>query len=357
MRPIFGAIMAFRLVSNAFTNNDLIPVKFTADGDDTSPQLSWSDPPANTVSFALVLEDRNAKPGKIHWVLWDLPATRHALPAKIASDPVLPDGTCQGLNGFNKVGYSGPRLSQVTEHKYEFTLYALDSKLGLKAGSNHAELKAVMGGHIIAQTQLAGRYKPQRDDARLRALENDKESPPKSCGESRRAGHGGFANMLSLRKRGRVYWLEGRIGNRRIQTTLGTRNHDAAAIAKNRIERAFAEGATSEEWPCLRTLIPETVFSNLAAIIGYTEQPHARPHTWTDLKAAFTAEAGRRIALGKLRGSTWTRYQYTLSEFTQFLSTGNVTELAQLNRVEVENSKHGVSRGSDRNATAVKQGA
>ena len=175
MRPIFGAIMAFRLVSNAFTNNDLIPVKFTADGHDISPQLSWSDPPANTVSFALVLEDRDAKPGKIHWVLWNLPATRHVLPKKIASDPVLPDGTCQGLNDFNKVGYIGPRLSQVTTHKYEFTLYALDSKLDLRAGSSHAELKAVMGGHIIAQAQLVGRYKPERDDARLRALENDKE--------------------------------------------------------------------------------------------------------------------------------------------------------------------------------------
>src|SRR5579862_5287560 len=138
--------MAFRLVSNAFTNDDLIPVKFTADGDDVSPRLSWSDPPAKTVSFALVMEDLDAKPKRIHWLLWNIPARTRALPEAVPRDPVLPDGTCQGRNDFNKVGYSGPRLAQVTEHSYEFKLYALDSKLDLKAGSSHAELTAVMGG-------------------------------------------------------------------------------------------------------------------------------------------------------------------------------------------------------------------
>jgi len=145
--------------------------------------------------------------------------------------------------------------------------------------------------------------------------------------------------MLGLRKRGRMLWLEGRIGTRRIQTTLGTKNYDAAVLAKNRIERALAEGATSEEWPRLRGLIPKTVFSNLASIVGYTERPQIRPHTWADLSAAFTAEAERRIALGKLRDSTWTRYQHTLSEFTEFLSTRALSELAQLSRVVVDNFK------------------
>jgi len=112
-----------------------------------------------------------------------------------------------------------------------------------------------------------------------------------------------------------MIWLEGRIGTRRIQTTLGTKNYDAAVLAKNRIERALAEGATSEEWPRLRGLIPKTVFSNLASIVGYTERPQIRPHTWADLSAAFIAEAERRIALGKLRDSTWTRYQHTLSVY------------------------------------------
>jgi len=145
--------------------------------------------------------------------------------------------------------------------------------------------------------------------------------------------------MLGLRKRGRVYWLEGRIGTRRIQTTLGTKNYDAAVLAKNRIERALAEGTISAEWPRLRDLVPKTVFSKLALIVGYSEQPQVRPHTWADLNAAFTAEAERRIALGKLRDSTWIRYQHTLSEFTEFLSNRALSELAQLSRVVVDSFK------------------
>ena len=167
--------MAFRLKSRAFMDGDLISVKFTADGDDISPPLTWSDPPPNTISFALVLEDRDAKAKGVHWLLWNVPATARSLAEKVANVPVLPNGSCQGLNDFGKVAYSGPRLAQVTEHKYEFTLYALDTKLGLKAGSPRAELAAQMVGHTLAKTQLVGRYKPDRDDARLRSLENDKE--------------------------------------------------------------------------------------------------------------------------------------------------------------------------------------
>jgi Raf kinase inhibitor-like YbhB/YbcL family protein len=167
--------MAFSLKSKAFKNDDPIPVKFTAFGDDVSPKLSWSGTPPNTISFALVLEDRDSKEKKIHWVLWNIPATARSLPEKVANAPQLPDGSCQGLNDFGKVGYSGPRLARVTEHRYEFTLYALDTKLILKAGSTHAQLKVLMGGQVLAKTQLVGRFKPQRDDARLRSLEDDKE--------------------------------------------------------------------------------------------------------------------------------------------------------------------------------------
>jgi Raf kinase inhibitor-like YbhB/YbcL family protein len=167
--------MAFRLTSSAFENDDDIPVEFTADRDDISPPLSWFDPPPKTMSFALVLEDRDAKEKKIHWLLWNLPATARSLPEKVATVPVLPDGSHQGRNDFQKVGYSGPRLARVTEHKYEFTLYALDTKLALTAGSTHAELTVLMHGHTLAKTLLVGRFKPERDDARLRSLEDDKE--------------------------------------------------------------------------------------------------------------------------------------------------------------------------------------
>jgi Raf kinase inhibitor-like YbhB/YbcL family protein len=172
--------MPFSLKSRGFENGDEIPVEFTADRNDDSPPLSWSGHPPNTISFALVVKDRDVrdKDKSIHWAVWNIPATTRALPRGVPNNPDLQDGSCQGRNDFRKVGYSGPRLAQVTEHHYEFTLYALDSKLGLKAGSTYPELTAVMGGHaghILAEAKLLGRFKPERDAARLRALESDKE--------------------------------------------------------------------------------------------------------------------------------------------------------------------------------------
>jgi Raf kinase inhibitor-like YbhB/YbcL family protein len=173
--------MPFSLKSRGFKDGDEIPLQFTADGDDISPPLSWSGHPPNTVSFALVVKDSDVrdKDKGIQWVLWNIPATTRALPQGVPNNPVLQDGSCQGRNDFQKVGYSGPRLAQVSEHHYEFTLYALDSKLTLKAGSTCAQLIVDMGGHrpghILAQTQLVGRFKPERDAARLRALESDQE--------------------------------------------------------------------------------------------------------------------------------------------------------------------------------------
>lgn len=173
--------MAFSLKSRAFEDGDEIPWQFTADGDDVSPPLSWSGHPPNTASFALVVKDGDVrdKDKGVHWALWNIPATTRVLPRAVPNNPVLQDGSFQGRNDFQKDGYSGPRLAQVTEHHYEFTLYALDSKLSLKEGSTAAELTVDMGGHhpghILAEIKLVGRFKPERDAARLRALESDKE--------------------------------------------------------------------------------------------------------------------------------------------------------------------------------------
>ena len=145
--------------------------------------------------------------------------------------------------------------------------------------------------------------------------------------------------MLSLRKRGRKYWLEGRLGIRRIQASLGTRNHDAALLSKNRIERALVEGAASEEWPQLRKLLPETLFGKLAALVEYVEKPKQRSNEWEDLNKAFSAESERRITLGKLRQTTWTRYQYTLSEFGRFLEGVQIRQLSEITRTVVDQFK------------------
>lgn len=145
--------------------------------------------------------------------------------------------------------------------------------------------------------------------------------------------------MLSVRKRNRVCWLEGRVKGKRIQVSLGTRNYDNAVQYSRAVERALAEGPTSEEWPRLRNLLPTATFDRLSAIVGYVEQPLQRPLEWEDLQVAFAAEAERRVAIGKLRDSTWARYKHTLAEFKEFLIRAQIIHLATITRTVVEQFK------------------
>jgi hypothetical protein len=76
--------MAFTLHSPAFANGQTIPPRHTADGDNVSPPLEWSDAPAGTRSYALIVEDPDA-PGEAgetfqHWAVYNIAAERDRLP-------------------------------------------------------------------------------------------------------------------------------------------------------------------------------------------------------------------------------------------------------------------------------------
>jgi len=148
-----------QLTSSSFANGK-IPKRFTCDGDDTSPGLSWSAPPAATQSFALTVVDHDAPMGSfVHWVLYDLPPETRSLPEGVPKQGQLPDGSRQGQNDFDKVGYGGPCPPQGSSHRYTFSLYALDSKLGLPPRATRSQVEAAAKGHILAHGELVARYK------------------------------------------------------------------------------------------------------------------------------------------------------------------------------------------------------
>ncbi|HKZ51746.1 MAG TPA: YbhB/YbcL family Raf kinase inhibitor-like protein [Candidatus Acidoferrales bacterium] len=152
--------MAFELKSAAFTSGGDIPKKFTCDGADVSPALSWNEPPEKTASFGLIADDPDAPVGTwVHWVLYDLPAPARALPEGVAKKENLDSGARQGRNDFGRIGYGGPCPPAGAPHRYFFKLYALDTKANLKPGATKADLEKAMKGHILAQTELMGRYK------------------------------------------------------------------------------------------------------------------------------------------------------------------------------------------------------
>jgi len=152
--------MTLSLKSSAFAHEGNIPQKHTCDGADVSPALSWSDPPAGTQSFSLIMDDPDAPAGTwVHWVLYNVPAQTHELPEGVPKVRELKDGARQGQNDFSRPGYGGPCPPRGAPHRYYFKLYALDGDLNLPAAARKTDVEKAMKGHILAQAQLMGRYK------------------------------------------------------------------------------------------------------------------------------------------------------------------------------------------------------
>jgi integrase len=145
--------------------------------------------------------------------------------------------------------------------------------------------------------------------------------------------------MLTIRKRGRVFWSDGLMQGVRIRRPLGTRNHDAAHRVVSRIERALAEGTDSSLWPELKRFLPEPTFRAFADVAGYKE-PVVKPEpTWADLSAMFENEMRRRVALDKLRDSTAERYRFAAREFQLFLEERGISKLQEITKPFVESFK------------------
>ena len=152
--------MSFTLTSPAFASGATIPKPYTCEGSDISPALSWSGHPAQTTSFALIVDDPDAPVGTwVHWVMWNIPSNTHLLTENVAKRDRLESGAMQGRNDFRKVGYNGPCPPPGNTHRYFFRLYALDVKLTLPPGTTRQELDAAMKGHILAQAEHKGTFR------------------------------------------------------------------------------------------------------------------------------------------------------------------------------------------------------
>jgi len=155
-----GQAMAFEITSGAFSEGAVVPSRFTCDGKNISPALSWVGVPAGTKSFALICDDPDAPMGTwVHWVIFNISPKKAGLPEGVPAVRELSDGTRQGINSFRRVGYGGPCPPTGPAHRYFFKLYALDAKLDLPAGSTKKHVLDAMKGHILGETKLTGQYR------------------------------------------------------------------------------------------------------------------------------------------------------------------------------------------------------
>jgi Raf kinase inhibitor-like YbhB/YbcL family protein len=149
-----GLVAGFALTSTAFRSSAPIPRRHTCDGDDVSPELAWTAPPAGTRSLALIVDDPDAPAGTFtHWVAWGIdPASTRLSEGERA--PV------EGRNDFKSAGWRGPCPPPGHgPHRYVFRLYALDAELrDLAAGAGKRDLEHAMATHVLGVADLVGMY-------------------------------------------------------------------------------------------------------------------------------------------------------------------------------------------------------
>lgn len=149
--------MALTLKSSAFKHGEVIPSKYTCDGENISPLLEVHGVPEGTKSFTLVVDDPDATGGTTwdHWVMWNIhPKVQYI------SEGSIPEGAVLGKTGFGKAEYGGPCPPRGSDpHRYFFKIYALDTVLDLSEDiAMKEELEQAMQGHVLEETTLVGLY-------------------------------------------------------------------------------------------------------------------------------------------------------------------------------------------------------
>jgi hypothetical protein len=140
-------------IQTVFENNQRIPVKYTCDGEDVSPEIIVSEIPEGTKTLALISDDPDAPSEDwVHWLLWNIPVTADSL--------AIEEGTAPGISGrnsFRKLSYGGPCPPSGT-HRYFFKVYALNTELELQEGSSKEELENAMQEHMLDKAEIIGLY-------------------------------------------------------------------------------------------------------------------------------------------------------------------------------------------------------
>ena len=147
----------FQLTSSAFSHYQPIPQKYTCDGEDISPPLTITGAPKEAQSLLLIVDDPDSPTGEfVHWVVANISPDVEEI-----SEGTIPPESTTGMTSFGKAQYGGPCPPKGT-HRYFFTLYALDTKLGL-IGKTKKELMDSINGHSFGKAILIGTYERKSD--------------------------------------------------------------------------------------------------------------------------------------------------------------------------------------------------
>jgi Raf kinase inhibitor-like YbhB/YbcL family protein len=158
------------LTTTAFADGAPIPAKYTQAGEQTSPALTWTNTPANTVSLVLHMHDpevarNHTTEDQVHWLVWNIPAASTGLPEGVPQGAELSDGSRQ--TSASGPMYRGPGApANGPMHHYTFEIFALDTKLDVQPAADAFETRTLvmkaMQGHVLGKAVYMGRFhRPQ----------------------------------------------------------------------------------------------------------------------------------------------------------------------------------------------------
>jgi len=153
-----------KVKSKAFEEGDWIPVRYSARGEDLSPDFEIDGIAQNAKSIAITLDDASHPifPNYNHWVIWNIPVQAfipEAIPHGKSVDSL--GGSKQGI-GYGRNRYKGPKPPLKSIHKYVFTIYILDCEVDLNANSKKRDFLNKIEGHILQQATISGKFQSNR---------------------------------------------------------------------------------------------------------------------------------------------------------------------------------------------------
>jgi Raf kinase inhibitor-like YbhB/YbcL family protein len=161
----------FIVESPTMQTGEMMPRKYSPDGPNLSPPLTWRGLPAETRQIAVICQDHGAgnPPPWVHWIIYNIPGNATGLPEGIpfeSTDPMPREitGATHGNNGWGLSMYRGPAPPRNSVHHYHFAVFALNTELDLPPGLTRNELLEVIDGHVIGEGHIMPIYERQPAD-------------------------------------------------------------------------------------------------------------------------------------------------------------------------------------------------
>ena len=158
--------MQLVVTSPAFKESDWIPKRYSARGEDYSPELRIEGIDKNGVSMVIEMNDVSHPlfSNYNHWIMWNVPITsvlpEHIPKGEKITTPIVAE---QGV-AYGKHCYKGPKPPLKTIHNYTFIVYILDCNLDLMKNSKREEVYEAMKGHVLQEATLTGKFQSHRKE-------------------------------------------------------------------------------------------------------------------------------------------------------------------------------------------------